>query len=163
MNSLQRLFITEHLKAWTPKIRSSFSIRTSDKKQFTDPSIAAAALGLSPEKLKQDFNTFGFFFESLVTRDIRIYAQVLQGEVFHYLDSSGLEVDLIIELDDGRWGAIEVKLGENEVEKAATNLKKLSNINIKSKPSFLMIVTSTQMAYQRQDGVHVVPVGCLKP
>jgi predicted AAA+ superfamily ATPase len=163
MNSLQRLFITEHLKAWTPKIRSSFSIRTSDKKQFTDPSIAAAALGLSPEKLKQDFNTFGFFFESLVTRDIRIYAQVLQGEVFHYLDSSGLEVDLIIELDDGRWGAIEVKLGENEVEKAATNLKKLSDINIKSKPSFLMIVTSTQMAYQRQDGVHVVPVGCLKP
>ncbi|RJX23791.1 MAG: ATP-binding protein [Acholeplasma sp.] len=163
VNALQRLFIIENVKAWGPKIKSSSTIRTSDKKQFVDPSIAVAALGLSPEKLKNDFNTFGFFFESICTRDIRIYAQKLKGSVFHYLDSSGLEIDLIIELSDGRWAGIEVKMGENEVDKAADNLIKLASLHQTTKPSFLMIVTNTQLGYQRQDGVYVVPIGCLKP
>jgi len=162
VNALQRLFIIENVKAWSPKIRSSSTIRTSDKKQFVDPSIAAAALGLSIDKLKSDFNTFGFFFESICTRDIKIYAQTLNGEVFHYLDSSGLEIDLIIELNDSRWAALEVKMGENEVEKAAENLKKFANLHETTKPSFLMILTNTQLGYQREDGVYVVPIGCLK-
>lgn len=163
VNALQRLFIIENVKAWSPQIRSSSTIRTSDKKQFVDPSIAVAALALSVEKLKSDFNTFGFFFESVCTRDIKIYAQSLHGEVYHYRDSSGLEIDLIIELNDGQWAAIEVKMGENEVDKAAENLKKLSNLHKTVKPSFLMILTNTQLGYQRQDGVYVIPIGCLKP
>jgi len=163
VNALQRLYIIENVKAWSPQIRSSSTIRTSDKKQFVDPSIAAAALGLSVEKLKIDFNTFGFFFESICTRDVKVYAQTLNGEVYHYLDSSGLEIDLIIELNDGKWAAIEVKMGENEVEKAANNLIKLADLHLTLKPSFLMILTNTQLGYQRQDGVFVIPIGCLKP
>jgi hypothetical protein len=163
VNALQRLFVIENVKAWSPQIRSSSTIRTSDKKQFVDPSIAVAALGLSVEKLKNDFNTFGFFFESICTRDIKIYAQSLNGEVYHYLDSSGLEIDLIIELNEGKWAAIEVKMGENEVDKAAENLKKLANLHKTVKPSFLMILTNTQLGYQRQDDVYVIPIGCLKP
>ena len=162
VNALQRLFIIENVKAWSPKIRSSYTIRTSDRKQFVDPSIAAAALGLSSDKLKNDFNTFGFFFESICTRDIKIYAQTLNGEVYHYLDSSGLEIDLIIELGDARWAAIEVKMGENEVEKAAENLKKLAELHETIKPAFLMILTNTQLGYQREDGIYVVPIGVLK-
>jgi hypothetical protein len=161
-NALQRLYIIENIKAWSPAIRSASTIRTSDKKQFIDPSIAVASLGLSVEKLKQDFETFGFFFESICTRDIRVYAQTLDGEVYHYNDSSGLEVDLIIELKDGRWAGIEVKLGENEVEKAASNLLKLTSIHKKTKPSFLMILTNTELGYQREDGIYVIPLGCLK-
>lgn len=163
INALQRLYIIENIKAWSPSIRSASTIRTSDKKQFVDPSLAVAALGLSVEKLKKDFNTFGFFFESICTRDLRIYAQTLNGEVFHYNDSSGLEVDLIIELKDASWAGVEAKLGENEVDKAASNLKKLADINKDRKPSFLMVLTNTQLAYQRPDGVYVVPLGCLKP
>ena len=162
-NALQRLYIIENIKAWSPLIRSASTIRTSDKKQFVDPSIAVAALGLSVEKLKQDFETFGFFFESICSRDIRIYAQSIDGDVYHYNDSSGLEVDLILELRDGRWAGIEVKLGENEVEEAVENLLKLSNIHQTKKPSFLMVVTNTELSYQRPDGIYVVPIGCLKP
>lgn len=161
-NALQRLYIIENIKAWSPAIRSASTIRTSDKKQFVDPSIAVAGLGLSVEKLKQDFETFGFFFESICSRDVRVYAQSLDGEVYHYNDSSGLEVDLIIELRDSRWAGIEVKLGENEVEKAASNLLKLAHIHKNKKPSFLMVLTNTELCYQREDGVYVVPIGCLK-
>ena len=161
-NALQRLYIIENIKAWSPAIRSASTIRTSDKKQFVDPSIAVAALGLSVEKLKQDFETFGFFFESICSRDVRVYAQALDGEVYHYNDSSGLEVDLIIELRDGRWAGIEVKLGENEVDKATSNLLKLARIHKSKKPSFLMILTNTELGYQREDGIYVVPLGCLK-
>lgn len=161
-NALQRLYIIENIKAWSPAIKSASTIRTSDKKQFVDPSIAVAALGLSVEKLKQDFETFGFFFESICTRDVRTYAQSLDGEVYHYNDSSGLEVDLIIELRDGRWAGIEVKLGENEVDKASSNLFKLAKIHKSKKPSFLMILTNTELGYQREDGIYVIPIGCLK-
>ena len=161
-NALQRLYIIDNIKAWSPAIRSASTIRTSDKKQFVDPSIAVAALGLSVEKLKQDFETFGFFFESICSRDIRVYAQSIGGEVYHYNDSSGLEVDLIIELRDGRWAGIEVKMGENELDKAAFNLLKLANIHKSMKPSFLMILTNTELGYQREDGIYVIPLGCLK-
>ncbi|MDD4000333.1 MAG: DUF4143 domain-containing protein, partial [Bacilli bacterium] len=163
LNTLERLYIIENVNAWSPSIRSSKRIRTSNKKQFVDPSIAVAALGLTVDKLKNDFETFGFFFESICTRDIRIYANTLGGEVYHYNDSSGLEIDLIIELSDGRWAAIGVKTGENEVDKAATNLLKLASDIRGSKPSLLMILTNTQMAYQRRDGVCIVPIGVLKP
>ena len=163
LNALQRLYIIENIRAWSPKIRSASTIRTSEKKQFVDPSIAIAALGMSPEKLKQDYSTFGFYFESICTRDLRVYAQTMGGEIFHYNDSSGLEIDLIIELSDGRWAGVEVKLGENEVEKAAGNLKKLAWLHENLKPSFLMILTNTQLGYQRADGVFVIPLGCLKP
>lgn len=163
LNALERLYIVENVLAWSPSVRSSRTIRTSSKKQFVDPSIAVASLGLSVEKLKKDFETFGFFFESIVTRDLRIYTNHLNGQVYHYNDSYGLEVDLILELEDGRWAGIEVKMGEYEVDKAAKNLIKLNSDVIGEKASFLMIVTNTQLAYQRPDGVYVVPLGTLKP
>lgn len=163
LNALERLYIIENVSAWSPNIRSASTIRSASKKQFVDPSIAVASLGLSPEKLKQDFRLFGFFFESIVTRDVRVYANYLGGDVFYYRDTSGLEVDLIIELNDGKWGAIEVKMGENELEKAAVNLLKLQEIVIGPKPSFMMVITNTELAYQREDGVYVIPIGCLKP
>ena len=113
------------------------------------------------KKVRQDFATFGFLFESIATRDIRVYAGAIGGNVYYYSDSTGLEVDLIVELEDGSWGGIEVRLGENEVEKASKNLLKLASISAK-KLSFLMILTNTQMAYQRRDGAYVVPLGCMK-
>lgn len=163
LNALERLYIIENVHAWSPNIRSASTIRSASKKQFVDPSIAIASLGLTPEKLKHDFKLFGFFFESIVTRDVRIYANYLDGDVFYYRDTSGLEVDLIVELSDGRWAAIEVKLGTNELEKAAVNLLKLQEIVVGSKPSFMMVITNTELAYQRDDGIYVIPLGCLKP
>ncbi len=162
MNALKRLYVIEDVPPWSPNIRSSGRLRKGTKRQFVDPSIAVAALSLSPEKLKNDFEIFGFLFESIATRDIRVYAEEFGGTVYYYNDSTGLEVDLIVELKDGSWGGIEVKMGENEVDKASENLIKLGNIS-KVKPSFLMILTNTQMAYQRPDGVYVIPLGCLKP
>ena len=111
----------------------------------------------------KDFETFGFLFESIVTRDLRVYVENIGGNVYYYNDSSGLEVDLIVELRDGSWGGIEVKLGSNELHKASRNLLKLADISV-VKPSFLMILTNTEMAYQRpEDGIYVVPLGCLGP
>jgi len=162
MNSLKRLYIVEDVLPWSQNIRSSARLRKGSKRQFVDPSIAVAALGLSPDRLKQDFETFGFLFESIATRDLRVYAEEIEGTVYYYTDTTGLEVDLIVELNDGRWGGIEVKLGENEVDKASANLLKLATISTR-KPAFLMIVTNTRMAYQRFDGVYVIPLGCLKP
>jgi len=162
MNSLKRLYIVEDVLPWSQNIRSSARLRKGSKRQFVDPSIAVAALGLSPDRLKQDFETFGFLFESIATRDLRVYAEEIEGTVYYYTDTTGLEVDLIVELNDGRWGGIEVKLGENEVDKASANLLKLATISTR-KPAFLMILTNTRMAYQRPDGVYVIPLGCLKP
>ncbi len=162
MNSLKRLYIVEDVLPWTQNVRSSARLRKGSKRQFVDPSIAVAALGLSPSKLKNDYETFGFLFESIATRDIRVYAEEIGGTVYYYNDTTGLEIDLIVELNDGSWGGIEVKLGENEADKASANLLKLADIST-IKPSFLMILTNTQMAYQRPDGVFVIPLGCLKP
>ena len=163
MNSFERLFIIEDVEAWSPSVRSASRIRKGNKRQFVDPSIAVAALSLTPDKLLKDFETFGFLFESIVTRDLRVYAENIGGNVYYYNDSSGLEIDLIVELRDGSWGGIEVKLGSNELDKASRNLLKLADIS-KVKPSFLMVLTNTEIAYQRpEDGIYVVPLGCLGP
>jgi predicted AAA+ superfamily ATPase len=140
-------------------------LRVSPKRQFVDPSIATAALGITHERLLVDFNTFGYLFESLCIRDLRIYTEALGGKVYHYRDKSGLECDAVVVLRDGRWGAVEIKLGSNEFEKAAENLIKLSKIIDHKKmnnPSFLMILTGTKLGYKREDDVLVVPIGCLK-
>ena len=165
LNALRRIFVVEDVPAWSPSLRSRTAIRTSAKRQFVDPSIATAALRTDPEGILKDFETFGFLFESLCTRDIRIYAQACDGDVFHYRDKSGLESDLIIRLRDGRWAAIEVKLGNKQVETASENLLTLRSKIDAAKmgtPSFLMVLTGGQYAYRRKDGVLVVPIGCLK-
>ncbi len=163
--ALRRIFVVEDLPAWNPSIRSKTTIRTTPKHHFIDPSIGAAALKVSPKALLNDFNTFGLFFESLCIRDLRIYAQPIDGDVFHYRDKSGLEADAIIHLHNGDWGAIEIKLGANGIDEGAKNLIKLSeriNTEKMKDPSFLMILTGTEFAYKRKDGIYVVPIGCLK-
>ena len=166
LNALRRLFLVEDTPAWMPTLRSRTAIRSSAKRQFVDPSIAVAAMGANPARLLKDFNTFGFLFESLCTRDLRVYAQPLDGQVSHYRDKNGLEADLVVSLPDGRWAPIEVKLGEGEVDEAAENLKKLeSSVDPKKTgtPSFKMVATGTPFAYRREDGIIVCPIGCLKP
>lgn len=165
LGALDRIFVTENLPAWNPALRSKTAIRTSPKRQFVDPSIAAAVLRLTPSRLLEDFNYFGFLFESLCDRDLRIYAEAIDGQVFHYRDASGLEADAVIALNDGRWAAVEVKLGSKEIEDAAVHLLELKNkVNTEKmrEPSFLMILTGSEIAYRREDGVYVVPLGCLK-
>jgi predicted AAA+ superfamily ATPase len=165
LNALRRIYVVEDLHAWNPAMRSKTALRTSPKRHFVDPSIATAVLRATPETLLSDFNTFGLMFESLCIRDLRVYAQALDGDVFHYRDKSGLEADAIIHLKDGRWGAIEVKMGTKEIEAAAENLNKLRtkvNTDKMQEPSFLMVLTATELAYCRKDGVHIVPIGCLR-
>lgn len=165
LRALRKLFIIEDIKAWQPSLRSKTGIRTSDKRQFVDPSIAVAAIGTSPQGILEDFNYFGFLFESLCARDLRIYSEPLRGTIRHYHDHNDLEADLIITLDDGRWAAVEVKLGSREIDEGASHLLKLaSNIdtNRSPVPSFLMVLTGGEFAYRREDGVYVVPIGCLK-
>ena len=165
LNALRRIFVVEDLPAWLPSMRSKTAIRTSSKRHFVDPSIATAVLRTNPDGLLNDFKTFGFLFESLCTRDIRIYAEVIDGDVFHYRDKSGLESDLIVRLRDGRWAAIEVKLGNKQIEEAAQNLLALKakiDEDKMGQVSFLMVITGGQYAYRRNDGVLVVPIGCLK-
>lgn len=165
LNALRRIFVVEDLPAWLPSMRSRSAIRTSAKRHFVDPSIATAVLRTNPDGLLNDFNTFGFLFESLCTRDIRIYAQAIDGDVFHYRDKSGLESDLIVRLRDGRWAAIGVKLGNKQIEEAAKNLLALKakiDEDKMGQASFLMVITGGQYAYRRNDGVLVVPIGCLK-
>jgi predicted AAA+ superfamily ATPase len=165
LSALDRIFVTENLPAWNPALRSKTAIRTSAKRHFVDPSIATAVMRLTPSRLLEDFNYFGLLFESLCTRDLRVYAEAIDGQVFHYHDASGLESDTVVCLNDGRWAAIEVKLGAKEIEKAAEHLLKLKekvNTDKMKEPSFLMILTGTEFAYRRDDGVFVVPIGCLK-
>ena len=165
LDALDRIFVTENLPAWNPALRSKTAIRTSPKRQFVDPSIAAAVMRLNSGRLLDDFNYFGFLFESLCDRDLRIYAEAIDGQIFHYRDGSGLEADAVIALHDGRWAAVEVKLGAKEIEDAAVHLLELKNkVNTEKmrEPSFLMILTGTEIAYRRDDGVYVVPLGCLK-
>lgn len=166
LSALEKLFVIEEVEAWTPKLRSASKIRTKVKRQFVDPSIAVVALGATQKELIEDLETFGFFFESLVTRDLRIYAETFNGKLYHYRDNTGLEVDTIIKLDDGRWAAVEIKLGSNKLDEAAANLLKLVrkvDTDQMLKPSFLMIVYGGQFAYKRPDGIVVVPLGCLGP
>ena len=165
INALRRIFVVEDLSAWSPSLRSKTAIRAAPKRHFVDPSIATAVLRMNPEGVLSDFKTFGFLFEALCTRDVRIYAQEIDGDVFHYRDKSGLETDLIIRLRDGRWAPIEVKLGNKQIEEAALNLLMLKSkidADKMGEPSFLMVLTGGQHAYRRKDGVWIVPIGCLK-
>ena len=165
LNALRRIFVVEDIPAWQPSLRSKTAIRTSAKRQFVDPSIATAVLKAKPDGLLKDFELFGFLFESLCTRDIRVYSQANDGEVLHYRDKNGLESDLIIRLNDGRWAAIEVKMGNKQVEQASKNLIKLKSKVDTDKigePSFLMVITAGQYAYKDKNGVLICPIGCLK-
>lgn len=165
ISALRRIYVIEDLSAWSPKLRSKTVIRTSEIRHFTDPAIAAYFLGASAKDLEYDPNTFGLLFESMVIRDLRVYAQALNGDVYQYNDKNGLEVDAIIHLRNGKWGAIEIKLGEDMIDEAAKNLKKLKNkvdTDFMNDPSFLAVVTGTEFAYTREDGVHVIPIGCLR-
>jgi predicted AAA+ superfamily ATPase len=165
INTLKKLYVIDDLHVWSVTMRSKTAMRTTPKRYLTDPSIAGVLLGANREKLFHDLNTFGLLFESMAIRDLRVYADSLNGNVFYYRDKLGHEVDAIIELSDGRWGAVEIKMGINEEEKTAENLLKFKkNVNTEKMgtPSFLAIVTATQIAYQRKDGVWVIPLGCLK-
>ncbi len=162
---MKKLYVLEDLPAWSPHLRSKRAIRTTAKRHFTDPSIATAALRADSGKLLSDFKTFGYLFESLCIRDLRIYADSLDGSVYHYRDQLNFEVDAIIQLKDERWAAVEVKMGAGEIEKAAGNLIKFSeNIDTAKTPapSFLMVLTGTEYAFQLKNGVWVVPIGCLR-
>ena len=161
---LKDLFIIEDMEAWNPNLRSKTVIRTTPTHHFVDSSIAAQALGASPADLMSDLNTFGLLFEDMAVRDLRVYAQTINGNVFHYRDSRGLECDTILHLKDGRWAPIEIKLGgDNLIEEGAINLKRLkADIAEKNQPSFMMILTATGPAYRREDGIYVVPINCLK-
>ncbi|MDR0848781.1 MAG: DUF4143 domain-containing protein [Propionibacteriaceae bacterium] len=166
LNALRRIHVVEDLLAWTPALRSRTPVRSTPTRHFVDPSIASAVLRSTPSRLLADFNTFGLLFESLCVRDLRVYASAFDGEVFHYRDKSGLEADAIVQLGDGRWGAVEVKMGAAEEDRAADNLRALADKVDADKmfgPSFLLILTAGQFAYQRSDGVLVVPLGCLGP
>jgi hypothetical protein len=167
IKALKRIFVIEDVEAWNPNLRSKTAIRTSDTRYFTDPSIATAALGLGPSDLIADLNTFGLIFETLCMRDLRVYAEALNGNVYHYRDKNGLECDAVVHLRDGRYGLIEIKLGGDKLigQGAATLLtlaEKIDTTKMKS-PSFLMVLTATgDYAYRRGDGVLVVPIGSLK-
>jgi len=167
VNALKKIFVVEEMKAWNPNLRSKAAIRTSDTRYFIDPSIATAALRIGPNDLINDLNTFGFLFECMCVRDLRVYAQSLNGEVYHYRDNNGLECDAVIHLRDGSYGLIEIKLGGDKlIEEGATSLKRLRSMVDMEKmkePAFLMVLIGTgKYAFEREDGVLVVPVGCLK-
>lgn len=165
INALKRIFVVEDLPAWSPNLRSKTAIRTSDTRHFVDPSIAVAALGLGPDDLINDLNTMGLFFESMCIRDLRVFAEALDGEVYHYRDKSGLECDAVVHLRNGTYALIEMKLGGSEIDQAARNLLTLKNkidtTRMKT-PTFLMVLSGTEFGYKREDGVYVVPLGCLK-
>jgi uncharacterized protein len=165
LDILERLYVVENQPAWSTRLRSKAYLRKSPKRHFVDPSIAVAALQTNPEGLLRDFNTFGYLFESMCIRDLRIYAQKLGGEVCHYHDETGLEADAIITLPDGRWGAVEIKMGQRQVEEAAGNLLKITkkvDTEVMQPPAFLMLLTGNGYALKLDNGVLVVPVTCLR-
>jgi hypothetical protein len=167
INALKLIYVIEDMPAWNPNLRSKTAIRTSDTRYFVDPSIAVAALGIGPKDLLTDLKTFGFFFENLCIRDLRVYADTLNGTVYHYRDSKGLECDSVVHLRNGKYGLVEIKLGGDKlIEEGAENLMKLRdkiNTEHMSEPSFMMVLTAVgKFAYQRKDGVYVVPISCLK-
>lgn len=165
LEALQKIFVIEDLKAWSPKLRSKTMISTSPTRHFVDPAIAAYFLDAKPLDLVNDLETMGLLFESLVIRDLRIYAESLGGKVYHYRDYNGQEADAILHFNNGKWAAIEVKLGNRAVEDGAENLKRfVDQVDQKSmnKPSFLAVITGTGYAYRREDGIYVIPIGCLR-
>ncbi|MFI3162939.1 MAG: DUF4143 domain-containing protein [Bacillota bacterium] len=172
LNALNRLFVIEDVKAWNPSIRSASAIRSSNKKEFIDPSIAVASLSLTPEKLSMDLNTFGFIFETLCIRDLKVYSQKLGGTISYYHDRYGLEADCVLHLKNNKYALIEFKLGSRQIEEGASHLIQLKNLIIKhnnenpknkiKEPDLLMVITGGEMAYKQKDGVHIIPIGCLK-
>ena len=168
VNALRKIFVVEDMPAWNPNLRSKTAIRSSDTRYYIDPSIAAAALGIGPNDLVNDLKTFGFLFETLCVRDLRVFADALGGSVYHYRDRDGQECDAVIHLRNGRFGLIEIKLGGDKlIEEGAKSLKALEakiDTDKMNAPSFLMVLTGTgDFAYRRPDGIYVVPIGCLKP
>lgn len=168
MEALKDLYIIEDIEAWNPNIRSKTSIRSTPTRHFVDTSIACRALGITPADLMNDLTSFGLFFEDMAVRDLYVYASSLGGTVKHYRDNAGLECDAVIHLEDGRWGAVEIKLGGDDlIEAGASSLKTLRDKIIKKSdekaPSFLLVLTATGGAYKRDDGVFVAPINTLKP
>lgn len=168
MEALKDLYVIEDLPAWNPNIRSKTIIRSTPTRHFIDTSIACRALGVSPNDLMNDLESFGLFFEDFAVRDLSIYANAICGTVTHYRDNTGLECDAVVHLEDGRWGAIEIKLGGDElIEHGAQSLKnlrdKITSISEERAPSFLMVLTAVGGAYRREDGVYVAPINLLKP
>lgn len=168
VDALKKLFVLEDMPAWNPNLRSKTAIQSSETRYFIDPSIATAALSVGPQDLLNDLLTFGLFFENMAVRDLRVYGDALNGEVYHYHDASGLECDAVLHRRDGLYGLIEIKLGGiDNVEKAAKTLQTLSEKIDTTKmkaPSFMMVLTAVgDYAYRRNDGIYVVPIGCLKP
>jgi predicted AAA+ superfamily ATPase len=164
--ALERLMVIEDQPAWAPHLRSKARVRVSPKRHFVDPALAVAVLRATPERLLEDLNLLGFLFESLVIRDLRIYAQTMDAQVLHYKDNTDLEVDAIIESLDGRWGAVEVKLGPGMVDQGAETLLAFSRKVHTEKcglPRFLAVITGFGLGYVRPDGVHVIPIGALGP
>lgn len=172
IDALRRLYIIEDIDAWCPAIRSKTAIRSGKKKNLIDPSIAVAALGLSPEYFSQDFKILGFFFESLCIRDLKIYSSILDGDISYYHDRYGLETDAVLHLNDGRYALIEFKLGESQVDEASGHLNEIEDLikeyNKEEKqcplrlPDLKIVITATQYGYRREDGIFVIPIGCLK-
>ena len=171
LNALKKLFVIEDVEAWCPAIRSATTIRSGKKREFTDPSIAVAAMGLTPEYLEQDLKTFGFIFECLCIRDLKVYSSALGGEVSYYHDRSDLEADCVLHLSDGRYALIEFKLGSREIEEGAQHLLQIKQLvrtaNASGKtnlrePDLLMVITGGELAYTRPDGVKIIPIGCLR-
>ncbi len=172
LNALERLYVIEDVEAWCPAIRSATTIRSGKKREFTDPSIAVAALGLTPGVLEQDLKTFGFIFECMCIRDLKVYSSAMGGRVSYYHDRYDLEADAVLHIDDGRYALIEFKLGSAEIEDGAKHLLKIRQLvqeyNKKEKqvplrePDLLIVITGGSMAYTRDDGVKVIPIACLK-
>lgn len=172
IGGLEKLMIIEDIDAWCPAIRSKTSIRSSKKRNMIDPSIAAAALGVSPEYFSKDYKTLGFLFECLCIRDLKIYSSAYNGQMSYYHDRYGLEADGVLNLEDGRFALIEFKLGQSEVDEGASHLCEIERLIIESNqsnsqnplrvPDLKIVVTGTQYGYRREDGVFVIPIGCLK-
>lgn len=167
LEALRKIFVIEDAPSWNPNLRSKSAIRTSDTRYFVDPSIAVAALGVGPEDLIGDLNTMGLLFETMCVRDLRVYTDAIDGQVYHFRDKTGLECDAVVHLRNGKYGLIEVKLGgETLIEEGVKNLKSLESkidTDRMNSPSFLMILTAVgKFAYRRKDGVYIVPIGCLR-
>lgn len=168
MESLKDLFIIEDIEAWNPDIRSRTSIRSTPTRHFVDTSLACRCLGVGPEDLKHDLESFGLFFEDFAVRDLKVYADYLGGMVKHYRDNTGLECDAVVHLEDGRWGGIEIKLGGDDlIDSGASSLKRLRDKIVEKSsekaPSFLLVLTAVGGAYKREDGVYVAPINLLRP
>jgi predicted AAA+ superfamily ATPase len=168
LDALSRLMVIEDVPAWSPHLRSSHTLRKAPTRHFCDPSLAAAALGAKPEQLLTDLNTLGLLFESLVIRDLRVYSQANDSDVFHYRDQSGLEVDAIVASWAGPWAGFEIKLGSSAkiVDEAAANLLKFAkrvDVSKRGEPVALGVIVASGYGYVREDGVHVIPIGALGP